>query len=164
MKRSFLLKFIFVCLVGILLTSCGGDDPFFLERDFSDVPEPFDTTNAPLFKTETGLAYYVIEEGDGPFSVNIRDDVAVFFTGRTTDREIFDSSYANGRTIPIISSVQGFIPGFIEGTLGMKIGEKRVFVIPPELGYADAPRGSQNFDLRNDTLLFDVELDDILDP
>lgn len=164
MSLSHISKFLFVCIFGITLTSCGGEDPFFLEDDFSEVPEPFDTTGAPRFETETGLVYYVLEEGQGPFNVTIRDDIAVFFTGRTTDGKIFDSSYNRGNTQPIISSVQGFIPGFIEGTLGMKIGEKRVFVIPPELGYADAPRGSQNFEFRDDTLIFDVELDDILDP
>jgi len=39
----------------------------------------------------------------------------------------------------------------------MKEGEKRVLVVPPELGYA----GTTN-SLREDTLVFDVELESII--
>jgi len=35
-------------------------------------------------------------------------------------------------------------------------------VIPPELGYGESQEGTNGFDLRNDTLIFDIELVEIL--
>jgi FKBP-type peptidyl-prolyl cis-trans isomerase len=50
---------------------------------------------------------------------------------------------------------QGVIEGFTQGVLGMKVGEKRVVTIPPEMAYGDMdipgiPAGS--------TLIFELEL------
>jgi|TARA_R100001460_G_scaffold20032_8_gene41665 FKBP-type peptidyl-prolyl cis-trans isomerase len=137
------------------ITSCGGDDPFLFQDDFSTVPEQFSTSGVTPDTTETGLIFYELELGTGLDSVTIRDVVAVYYTGRTTDNEVFDSSYKNGRTDPTNFEVANpsLVDGFSEGLLGMKEGGRRVLVIPPELGYA----GTSN-SLREDTLVFDVEL------
>ena len=44
----------------------------------------------------------------------------------------------------------------------MQEGEKRTVVIPPELGYGESQEGTNGFDLRNDTLVFDIELVEIV--
>ncbi|MBO6621462.1 MAG: FKBP-type peptidyl-prolyl cis-trans isomerase [Balneola sp.] len=140
-----------------LIASCGGDDPFFFEDDFSTVPEAFSVEGITPDTTQTGLIIYEIALGSGDLEVGIRDDVEVFYTGRTTDKEIFDSSYKNSSDDPLRSSVRGFVDGFTEGLIGMKEGGKRVLVIPPSLAY----EGTSNA-LRNDTLVFDVEIDTII--
>lgn len=146
--------------------------------DFSDAPAPFDTTQA-VNKTTTddGLIIYVIEEGAGPFEVVVNDEVEVLFTGRTKDGTIFDSSYRNGSTVPSIfrnltpvnkpagaRAIPKLIEGFRRGILGMKIGERRTIIIPPSLGYGDSQDGTNGFNLRKDTLIFDIELDNIISP
>lgn len=138
--------------------SCNDDDPF--EVDYSAVPEPFDISNAERVETETGLIYYVVEEGSGAFEVQRRDQVRVFYTGRINNTgEIFDSSYRNRNTSPTsFSSLENLIAGFREGLIGMKEGGKRVLIIPPELGYGNSPSSR----LSDDTLRFDVELDEII--
>jgi FKBP-type peptidyl-prolyl cis-trans isomerase FkpA len=52
---------------------------------------------------------------------------------------------------------QGVIPGFSQGTIGMRVGGLRRVVIPPSLGYgANPPSGSS---IRpNETLIFEIEL------
>lgn len=149
----FLLSFFTISLI-----SCDNDDPF--DVDYSEVPEPFDISNAEQVETETSLVYYLVEEGTGEFQVQRRDRVRVFYTGRINNTgEIFDSSYRNKNTSPTdFASLENLIAGFREGLIGMKEGEKRVLVIPPELGYGNTP----NSRLSDDTLRFDVELDEII--
>lgn len=172
---KFSAKLLILLFVVILFQSCS-DNPSGL--DFSDAPPPFDTSQALSDTTyEDGLIIYVIEEGGGPFEVVSNDAIGAFFTGRTTDGTIFDSSYRNGSTsatvfqnltpTSISNGVQVLPPlidGFRRGLLGMKEGEKRTIVIPPSLGYGDSQSGTNGFNLRNDTLIFDVELDRIISP
>lgn len=167
MKYTFHLIILVFSL--FLVQSCG-EDPS--GPDFSMAPPPFDTTNA-ISKTtsDDGLVIYKIEEGFGAFEVVSRDQVIVSFTGRTTDGEIFDSSFRNGTSttsrfnnltpVPISSGlgqISPLIDGFRRGLLGMKQGEKRTIVIPPELGYGDSQSGTNSFNLKDETLIFDVEL------
>lgn len=164
---------IVIVLALFFIQSCG-EDPS--GPDFSEAPPPFDTTNA-ISKTTSpdGLIIYKIQEGFGAFDVVSRDQVRIRFTGRTTDGRIFDSSFANGfstpRTfqnltpVPISSGfgqISPLIDGFRRGLIGMKEGEKRTVVIPPELGYGGSQSGTNGFDLRNDTLIFDIELVEII--
>lgn len=155
-KRLFSLLFLTTLTLGLL--SCDNDDPF--EVDYSAVPEPFDISSAERVETETGLVYYVVEEGTGEFQVQRRDQVRVFYTGRINNTgEIFDSSYRNRNTTPTsFASLENLIAGFREGLIGMKEGGKRVLIIPPELGYGNSPSSR----LSDDTLRFDVELAEIV--
>lgn len=173
MKKVQYLLFAIIAL--IVIQSCG-EDPS--GPDFTSVPPPYDTTMAVSDTTTAdGLVIYTIQEGYGAFDVVSRDQVRVRFTGRTSDGRIFDSSYRNGFTTPTtfqnltpnpissgISQISPLINGFRRGLLGMKQGEKRTIVIPPELGYGDSREGTNGFDLRDETLIFDVELVEILNP
>lgn len=158
-------KSILVAISLFIFVSACGTDPFFAPDDFSTVPEAFSTEGATLIEKESGLVIYVLEEGFSEFTLTSRDDALIYYTGRKTNGEIFDSSYKNGITDPTAfrslsrNSLTSTVPGFYEGVLGMKEGGKRVLVIPPSLGYGNDP----NSELQNDTLVFDIELSRILD-
>lgn len=176
-KKNPFLSIFTVCLVLLVMQSCGEDNRF-TGPDYSEVPPPFDTTEAISDSTTPdGLKIYTIAEGYGnPERVMIRDQVQVYYTGRTDDGKIFDSTYRNGITSPGIlrnlttqpipsqtgRTVSPLIEGFRLGLIGMAEGEKRTIVIPPHLGYGGAQEGRSGYNLRNDTLIFDVELEEIL--
>ncbi|MEQ8525370.1 hypothetical protein [Gracilimonas sp.] len=162
LKSSFLLTF----FVTLFLASCDTNDP--RRIDFSDVPEPFSTTDpVSVDTTESGLIIYVIEEGEGEFEVGPRDEIEFYYTKRyksNLDR-IISSSYANGVTEPrqelvttngsrfdVIVEAQ-----FREGLIGMKEGEKRVLILtPPIIGYL-----GRSFTYTSDTVWVDIELENI---
>lgn len=152
--KTTLLSLLFV--VFLFVSGCGGDNPFIFEDDFSDVPEPFSIVGVEKTETESGLIYYNLEDGTGDVTINIRDIIQVHYTGRRTNGEIFDSSYKNGSTTPLSTTVTGLVLGFSEGLIGMKEGGKRVLVVPPYLGY----EGTNN-SLDADTLVFDIEIIEI---
>ncbi|MBD3615927.1 MAG: FKBP-type peptidyl-prolyl cis-trans isomerase [Gracilimonas sp.] len=153
-----LLPLLFLPLLAISFSSCDEDNPF--EVDYSSAPEPFNIDNATRVESETGLIYYIVEEGSGAFEVDRRDQVRVYYTGRRYESgDIFDSSYRNGNPSPAtFNSLGNLISGFREGLIGMKEGGKRVLIIPPELAYGNSP----NSNLKNDTLRFDIELAEII--
>ncbi|MDX1636823.1 MAG: FKBP-type peptidyl-prolyl cis-trans isomerase [Balneolaceae bacterium] len=160
-----------VLLAGVLN---GCDDDSFTGPDFSTVPPPWNIAEADTtIDRASGLTIHVLEEGTKLLPpVTQRDRVSIRYTGRTQDGTVFASSYANGSTFPVtfnnltptsIGNTPPLIEGFREGLIGMYEGEKRILVIPPEIGYGDSRRGTNGFDLREDTLIYDVELVRILD-
>lgn len=89
------------------------------------------------------------------------DHVFVNYVGTLTDGKKFDSSYDNGAPIDFILGTGRVIKGWDQGILGMKVGEKKHLVIPPELGYGPQAIPDRNGGVlipANSTLVFDVEL------
>lgn len=107
---------------------------------------------ADVKTTDSGLAYKVVEEGNGA-RPEITDRVTVSYKGMLIDETVFDES-----TSPVEFPVTGVIPGFSEGLQLMPKGSKYIFYIPGDLAYginAPATIGP------NQTLIFEVELVDI---
>ena len=67
--------------------------------------------------------------------------------------EEFDSSWNRGESITF--PLNGLIAGWQEGIPGMKVGGRRLLVIPPSLGYGEAGGGPIG---PNETLIFVVDL------
>ncbi|CAN5725828.1 hypothetical protein BH23GEM11_BH23GEM11_04270 [soil metagenome] len=110
-------------------------------------------------RSPSGLAWVVLEPGDGQRSPVPTDMVRVHYTGWQTSGEMFDSSVVGGE--PAVFPAGGLIAGWVEGLQLMTEGEERRFWIPAELAYGDpasrpgAPAGM---------LVFDVKLIEVLDP
>lgn len=106
--------------------------------------------------TKTGLKYVVKEEGTGE-KPKKGDMIKVHYTGRLLDGKKFDSSVDRGQPIEFKVGVGQVIPGWDQALIHMRKGEKRVLIIPPELGYGPAGRGPIP---PNAWMVFDVELID----
>jgi peptidylprolyl isomerase len=107
--------------------------------------------------TPSGLRYVVVEEGIGEKTPSKGATVKAHYTGKLLDGTKFDSSYDRGQPIEFPVGSGRVIKGWDEAFLSMKKGEKRVLIIPPELGYGPAGRGPIP---PNATMVFDVELVD----
>lgn len=111
---------------------------------------------AGVRQTASGLQIEVIREGNGK-SPKATDTVKVHYTGKLIDGTVFDSSVERGE--PIEFPLNRVIAGWTEGLQLMKIGEKSILTIPPEIGYGE--QGAGHVIPPNATLVFEVELLDI---
>lgn len=81
--------------------------------------------------------------------------VTVNYTGTFTNGTKFDSSYDRNQPFTFTLGAKQVIAGWDQGIIGMKVGGKRVLIVPPELGYGSADYGPIP---GNSTLVFQVEL------
>jgi FKBP-type peptidyl-prolyl cis-trans isomerase len=108
---------------------------------------------ADMQTTDSGLQYSVITEGTGA-KPSATDTVTVNYRGIFPDGTEFDSSYK--RNQPVTFAINQVIPGWTEGLQLMSIGSKYIFIIPPELAYAE--QGYPPVIPPNATLIFEVEM------
>lgn len=146
-KTDLLFPFVFVGLVIALVA-------FLLIKNNKKIDTPMITED----RTEetSNIKINNMEE-----KISKAGDVLVMnYTGRLENGTVFDSN-----VLPEFNHVQPFefmlgagqvIQGWDEGLVGMKIGDKKTLVIPPEKGYGDRAVG--NTIPANSTLIFEVEL------
>jgi FKBP-type peptidyl-prolyl cis-trans isomerase FkpA len=115
----------------------------------------------PGVKTTTsGLQYQVITEGKGA-KPKAGDVVRVHYKGSLLDGKTFDSSYDRGQ--PVVFPLDQVVPGWQEGLQLMPVGSKYKLWIPANLGYGE--KGTPGGPIGpNSTLVFEVELIDIVKP
>ena len=109
--------------------------------------------------TDSGLQYRELTAGDGA-KPGANDTVTVHYKGTLIDGTEFDSSYGRGE--PATFPVQGVIPGWVEALQLMDVGDKWELVIPSDLAYG--PGGTGGAIGPNATLIFEVELLDVVEP
>ena len=112
-----------------------------------------------MVTTGSGLQITKTVEGSGAAVTTVGSNVTVNYTGMFDNGKTFSSSIdpATGKAtpIPFTLGVRQVIPGWDEGLMGMKVGEKRHLVIPSSLAYG--PKGYLSIP-GNATLTFDVQL------
>ncbi|WP_251620297.1 FKBP-type peptidyl-prolyl cis-trans isomerase [Odoribacter lunatus] len=106
---------------------------------------------------KSGLQYKILKEGNGK-KPKATDTVKCHYEGRLINGTVFDSSIR--RNEPAEFPVNGVIAGWVEALQMMNIGSKWQLYIPSELAYG--AHGAGQSIGPNETLIFDVELLDIL--
>lgn len=124
-----------------------------VKKDGEEFIANFLDCNDDAVKTDSGLVYYSMTEGEGK-QPTVTDSVEVHYHGTLTDGTVFDSSVDRGQTISF--PLGGVIKGWQEGLAMMKEGGKATLVIPSDLAYGDA--GSGDTIPPGATLKFEVEL------
>lgn len=84
------------------------------------------------------------------------DVVTVHYIGSFLTGKVFESSYSGGRPITFTLGAGQVIAGWDRGIVGMKVGGKRLLVIPADLAYGS--RGAGSTIPPNTPLQFEVEL------
>ena len=170
-----------ILIIIILVGGGGGDDPLVVDPTaIITTPTPAPTVPAHTpgvapdsppeitgeeITTESGLVYVDFAPGTGEEAV-AGATVAVNYSGWLQDTgERFDSSVIRTSAFQVLIGVGQVIPGWDEGLVGIKEGGTRRLIIPPELAYGETgrPNGTPPIP-SNATLIFDVELVDILIP
>lgn len=107
----------------------------------------------------TDLVVVDVVEGEGevvpPGSTVTTQYVGVSWLNEGTQ---FDASWDNGGE-PISFPLDRVIPGWTQGIPGMKVGGRRLLIIPPDLAYGPEPPSPDI--APDDTLVFVIDLSDV---
>ncbi|MDR2865626.1 MAG: peptidylprolyl isomerase [Spirochaetaceae bacterium] len=115
-------------------------------------------------QSPSGIYYFITKEGNGEKPVQ-GQKAAVHYKLSLLDGNVIDASDMRGRPLEFILGDGKLIAGWEESVLDMKKAEKRVAIIPPELGYGKSgiqdPQSGAVIIPEDSFLIFDLELVDI---
>jgi len=134
-----------IILILLVLQSCSA----------SDNTQKSDFTESP-----TGLKYKVLREGSGEPAKKGREVMIHETMSYANDSLLFDSRTLPGPVKVLVGGGQA-IDGVDEGLVGMKVGELKKLIVPPELSRRSGP---QTFPHPDSTLVYEIELIEILAP
>jgi len=107
------------------------------------------------FTTPSGLKYRILKRGDGPMTEPGKE-IGLHGIGTFPDGTIFWNSHDPENAFYFILGVDPVIPGCAEGVALMRVGDRFLFTMPPELGYGE--NGSGETIPPNAVLIFDYEI------
>lgn len=120
-------------------------------------PEPTAVNEDDLETTESGLQYFDLVEGDGD-SPEEGGTVATDYTIWVQDEDGYTFIVTSAESGPIpftVGSIDTVFPGWDEGVRTMKVGGKRLLIVPPELALGTQGGGQIPPDA---TLVLEIEL------
>lgn len=117
------------------------------------VPQP-----PPADTAADALESSTLIEGEGE-GAQAGDTVVVHYAGVLSDGTTFDESWSGGQTFPVTLGQGEVIPGWDQGLIGAKIGERRHLLIGADNAYG--AQGSPPAIPANAPLAFDVDIVDI---
>jgi FKBP-type peptidyl-prolyl cis-trans isomerase len=106
-------------------------------------------------KTNTGIRYVVLQPGTGE-TPKPGDKIAVLYVGKLLNGTVFDQATEKDKAFTFRVARDQVIQGWDQIFQQIKVGEKRIVIIPGELAYGT--RGQPPKIPRNATLVFEVEL------
>lgn len=118
------------------------------------------TVSQPAFTTlADGVNIATVVPGSGP-QLQSGQTAGILYTGYLAQNgQIFDDSADHGgATLSFVPGSGQLIPGFEAGTIGMRVGETRIIVVPPSQAYGSTANGTIP---ANSTLVFVVTMKSI---
>jgi peptidylprolyl isomerase len=107
-------------------------------------------------QTKSGVRYLIQKTGTGA-KPTVGAAVAVNYRGTFLSGTVFDASDLHGGPLEFNVGTGRVIPGWDEMLLDMRVGEKRLAILPPEQAYGE--RGAGNGLIPgNSFLIFEIEL------
>jgi peptidylprolyl isomerase len=161
------LMTVIVLCAALAIAGCGGSDDSSSESTGATTTESTAAEAATAEKTKpkvtvpTGvppkqLEIKELEEGSGA-EAKSGDEVTVQYVGvNYKNGKEFDSSWSRNEPYPFTLGAGLVIPGWEQGVEGMKVGDRRELVIPPELAYGE--EGRPPAIPPNETLVFVIDL------
>jgi peptidylprolyl isomerase len=107
-------------------------------------------------QTTSGIRYIIQKAGTGA-KPQAGKTVRVAYKLTLLSGNVIDGSDFQGRPLEFQAGTGKVIPGWDETVMDMKVGEKRLVVIPPELAYGDREMGGGVIPA-NSFLVFEMEL------
>jgi peptidylprolyl isomerase len=181
MSRPTLLALL-LCALALPLAACGGDSGGSSSEQPASAPAGGPTPSAQetvaaladsISKDRKAKPVVAIPAGGTPSQLTIKDivpgtgktaktgdTVSVQYVGSSwsTGSE-FDASWDKGQPFSFPLGKGQVIPGWDKGVAGMKVGGRRLLVVPPNLGYG--AQGSPPKIAANETLAFVVDLESV---
>jgi len=166
-------KLLIPMIVLALLVGCSKKDKEEVTTGDTTTEETVDSKSGELERSETGMPnltkldlvdgpegmkYIILKEGKGG-QPGDGETAVVHYTGWFEGGKKFDSSVDRGKYFEFPVGRSKVIRGWDLGVADMRIGEKRLMVLPGNLAYG--PRGYPGVIPPNATLIFEVELFDI---
>lgn len=137
-----------------------------LEVDLLSVekpPQPTSVSQSDLTTTDSGLQYADLTTGEGTQVISgtiVTTHFTIWVQNGDSNDYVVSSNGGDPLTFAEGSGTTVF-PGWEEGMLGMKVGGKRLLIIPPDLALGE--QGGNGIP-PNSTLVMEVELTDAKEP
>ncbi|MBW3571940.1 MAG: FKBP-type peptidyl-prolyl cis-trans isomerase [Gemmatimonadetes bacterium] len=144
-----------LCALPLLAVGCGDasgpNDPDLRKVAFAPA---LGVDIASMTRVGDGVYVKDLTVGTGA-DVNPNKVISVRYQGWLADGTRFDHNLDPRAPFQLVLSQGRVIAGWTQGIPGMKVGGKRLLVIPPSLGYGDRPNGPIP---ANSVLVFEVEV------
>jgi FKBP-type peptidyl-prolyl cis-trans isomerase FkpA len=127
-----------------LASACGSDSS-------STAPTP--PTSVGVF-TQTDLVLGIGPVANTGSRVTVTEMGWLYDTGKPLGK---GTQFDSGHTFTFAVGDPGYVAGFSQGIVGMRVGGQRRLIIPPELGYGSNPPAGSGIPV-NATLVFDITL------
>ena len=145
------------CAAALLVAGCGKDStsPTPPEIEKTTFASSLNIDLATMTKTADGLYYKDITVGTGA-TIATGQLVGARYKGWLADGTLFDSNVGAQSAFPFHFGRGEVIQGWDLGLVGMKVGGKRLLIIPPSLGYGPDKNGPIP---ANSILVFEVTVE-----
>lgn len=146
------MKWIGLFVLLLSITSCTTYSERDLEGFDKEIQAYLDSTGLKMEKTETGLYYSILNEGEGEKLIGYKDQVSFSYKGSFLNGNTFQ---VIGKEEPLVYKVNQLIIGWQDALMMLKEGGRIHIIIPPQLGYA-----TQKTDVipANTVLMYELEV------
>ena len=159
---------IFLLFFSFVLSSCNDNEPAPLiavdvqaEREDQIIQQYLAENNLKAQKTDLGIYYIVLEEGQGTATPNNGANVTINYVGKVLYGRQFDSSYEKSEPLRFTVGAGTVVAGFEQAVKQMKLKEKTIFFIPSRYAYGQSgiTSGGREIIPAYSTLIFEIRLE-----